>query len=441
MRYGRILLIGLVMMVLVACGRGGEEEATPTAASMIATPTTIVITPFPATPTPDLAATGTAVVSTPPTDLAPVTPLPTAQATAGGGIAGTHTVQSGETLFCIGRAYGVLPLAIAESNAIFMDTVLAVGQQLLIPAVQWTDVSAGTTCVPQFQPPFAGLPPSTAVAAATATTAGVPPATVVPATATMSAPATAALPTALPTVAVADTRGVELVYISQPGMASRVVSPVRVAGEAEGAFEQSLVVNIVVNGQVIATANAQIAADMGQRGPFSVDVPFTLPAGASGETAAHILVYHISPRDGSAAHLSSTLVYLLPPGGTPNVTAGGVNKEFFAIESPAAMTTVAGGVVQVTGYSDPVFENNIGVVICGDGGSGTPHLLCGTADNVLGTGFATVQAPDVGQPGPFTGTVTYSVSAPRGGTIVLFVTSAMDGTVTHIYSRPVTLAP
>jgi hypothetical protein len=234
---------------------------------------------------------------------------------------------------------------------------------------------------------------------------------------------------------------VELVYIAQPGNASRVVSPVRVAGEAEGAFEQSLVINIVVNGQVIATATAQIAADMGQRGPFSVDVPFTLPAGTTGETPAHILVYHISPRDGSAAHLSSTLVYLLPPGGTPNLTAGGENKEFFTIYSPAPMATVAGGVAQVTGYSAPVFENNIGLVICGDGGSGAPHLLCGTADNVLGTGFATVQAPDIGQPGPFSAQVPYAVSAPRGGTIVLFVTSPMDGTVTHIYSRPVNLAP
>lgn len=437
MRYGRVLLIGLVMMVLVVgCGRGGgEERGTPTAGATIVLPTTPVdtgvITQVPVTATADLAMTATAVVAVPPTDLAPPTAvLPTA-ATVAGGIAGTHTVQQGETLFCIGRGYGVLPLAIAQANNIYMDTVLVVGQPLLIPAVEWTDMAAGVTCQPQFQPPFVGLPPSTptmGAPGATATLGDVPVATVEP-------------PTAAPTVVAVDTRGVELIYISEPGTASRVVSPVRVVGEAEGAFEQSLVINLVVNGQVMATATAQVAADMGQRGPFSVDVPFALPPGTTGETPAHILVYHISPRDGSAAHLSSTLVYLLPPGGTPSITPGGENKEFFVIDLPVMMATVAGGVAQVTGYSSAVFESNIGLVICGDGGVGAPHLLCGTADNVLGTGFATVQAPDIGQPGPFSAEVAYSVSAPRSGTVVLFVTSAMDGTVTHIYSRPVNLVP
>lgn len=437
MRYGRILLMVLLLLLLVACG--GDDEVTPTPTALVLT---VPATPIMTTPDLGLPLTATAAMAT---ALATVTPLasatpvlPTSAAATAGAIAGTHIVQQGDTLFCIGRGYGVLPLAIAEANNIFMDTVLAVGQSLLIPAVRWEDMGAGTTCQPQFQPPFAGLPPSTA------TTVGA--ATVVAATATTVPPTAAASVTpsptvAVPTVSVPDTRGVELINITQPGTASRVLSPVHVAGEAEGAFEQSLVVNIVVNGQVIATAQAQIAADMGQRGPFSVDVPFSLPAGTTQETPAHILVYHISPRDGAAAHLSSTLVYLLPPGGTQMINPGGTAKEFFAINEPAQMATVGGGVAHITGYSDPVFENQIGIVICGDGGSGAPHLLCGTADNVLGTGFATVQAGDVGQPGPFAADVVYTVAAARGGMIVLFVTSAMDGTVTHIYSRPVNLAP
>lgn len=80
-------------------------------------------------------------------------------------ILGQHTVQKGETLYCIGRAYGVHPRAIAEANGLGWFYLLQPGQALKIPAVQWVDIAPGPVCVAQFASPYAGLPASTATAA------------------------------------------------------------------------------------------------------------------------------------------------------------------------------------------------------------------------------------------------------------------------------------
>ena len=47
---------------------------------------------------------------------------------------GTHTVTGGETLFSLGRKYGVSPYAIADLNGLPNDQSLSVGQQLRMPS-------------------------------------------------------------------------------------------------------------------------------------------------------------------------------------------------------------------------------------------------------------------------------------------------------------------
>ena len=47
---------------------------------------------------------------------------------------GMHTVRGGETLFSLGRKYGVSPYAIADLNELSNDTSLNVGQNLRIPS-------------------------------------------------------------------------------------------------------------------------------------------------------------------------------------------------------------------------------------------------------------------------------------------------------------------
>ncbi len=101
----------------------------------------------------------------------------------------------------------------------------------------------------------------------------------------------------------------EAIVIVEPGSGAVVTSPVHVVGEADPTFEQSLVVQIAdENGAVIATAPGQIAADLGHRGPFVVDVSFTVAA----EGPGRISVFAVSARDGGLTHLSSVEVTLKP---------------------------------------------------------------------------------------------------------------------------------
>lgn len=55
------------------------------------------------------------------------------KAAASSAAAGQHQVASGETLFSLGRKYGVSPYAIAEANGLSHNSQLAVGQKVRIP--------------------------------------------------------------------------------------------------------------------------------------------------------------------------------------------------------------------------------------------------------------------------------------------------------------------
>ena len=52
-----------------------------------------------------------------------------------GGILGYHTVQPGETIYCIARAYGVDPTSIATTNGIVNPNLIYAGTVLAIPNV------------------------------------------------------------------------------------------------------------------------------------------------------------------------------------------------------------------------------------------------------------------------------------------------------------------
>ena len=95
------------------------------------------------TPTPEHTPTHT------PTPTITPTPLP-------GDILGYHTVQPGETLYCIGRAYGVDPYAIAAQNGILNPNIIHPGVTLAIPNAPRV-LPAGRVCPAQFdggdQPP------------------------------------------------------------------------------------------------------------------------------------------------------------------------------------------------------------------------------------------------------------------------------------------------
>jgi hypothetical protein len=80
-------------------------------------------------------------------------------------------------------------------------------------------------------------------------------------------------------------------------------------------------------------------------------------------------------------------------------------------------------------------------MVCGEGGSGDPHFICGTVDNILTTSNVLIQSPDMGLPGPFAGDVIYSVAQSIRARLVIFSASPRDGGILHLASQEIILEP
>jgi hypothetical protein len=228
--------------------------------------------------------------------------------------------------------------------------------------------------------------------------------------------------------------------ILTPDTGSLVISPVSVFGVANPTFEQNLVVMITdENGNQLALTPTTIEIEAGQRGSFSVEVPFTVSANQPGR----IVVYEASAMNGALVHLSSVEVTLIASGEADIKLKSPVYPEIeqILILSPEVQATLTGGVIEISGMSAYFFEGQLNIIVCGQGGSGEADLLCGTADNVVGTGLATIDSPDIGLPGTFSGSATYTVTEPQVGQVIVYAISARDGGVIHAVSVLVNLEP
>lgn len=129
-------------------------QATPTETSTPEPSPTSTATPTPG-PTPTHTATPTVGPTPTPTSTSTPGPTPTPTAipsvtpTPTGNILGYHTVRPGETLFCIGRAYGMDPYAIAARNGILNPNIIHAGHVLAIPNVP-ASLPPGRVCPRQF---------------------------------------------------------------------------------------------------------------------------------------------------------------------------------------------------------------------------------------------------------------------------------------------------
>ena len=171
--------------------------------------------------------------------------------------AARHVVRSGETLRVIAQRYGVGILQLVAANGIVNPDRIYVGQSLRIPG--------------QGQPTVASPQP------------------------TPSLPPPASYPS-------------EEIAIISPGRGVTVTNPALVTGFASSPFEQTVVVAVLDgSGGRIGLASGIITGEYGQRGPFSVTVPFTVPANSQ---PGRIQVFTESPRDGALEHLSSVTVML-----------------------------------------------------------------------------------------------------------------------------------
>ena len=243
--------------------------------------------------------------------------------------------------------------------------------------------------------------------------------------------------TATETTAPPEGSSLESILVSMPGFGSIITSPVTVEGQSRPTFEQNLVIAVYgEDGALLGLTPTTIQAPAGEPGSFSAELAFSV----SSEQAGRVSVYETSARDGGIIHLASIEVRLRP-GGAAELVPAEFHFESITINSPAANSEVGGQSLTVTGYSDYFFESNLGLMLCGEGGSGAAHDLCGTEDNILAAGNAMIDAPDLGQPGPFSGTLTYYITAPVQARLVVFAASPRDGGWLHVSSIPILLVP
>ena len=231
-------------------------------------------------------------------------------------------------------------------------------------------------------------------------------------------------PTGTPTAASPE-RPEESILILEPGTGSRVTSPIRVAGISDPTFEQTLVVRAILDdGTELVVVPTTIQADIGERGEFEAEVPIELTE----ERNIFLQVYATSARDGGITHLSSTVV-MYTPTGPQEITSQEPHPEQIAIFQPQIAETIRGGVARVEGFGLASFEQTlVAEVLDADG-------------NVIGMEPITVQAPDLGIPGPFSAEVSYTLSEAGPGRIVVRDISPAHGDNTHLSSVEVNLEP
>jgi len=218
----------------------------------------------------------------------------------------------------------------------------------------------------------------------------------------------------------------ETIMILEPGPGSRLVSPLRVTGWADPTFEQTLSVRLLSfdGGEIVVPVPTQIMADVGQRGPFTVEIPFAVTE----EQNALLQVLSYSPRDGGVTHLSSVGVTLLP-GGVASPITRPAYPEQIKVEQPEPGAIVSGVVVHVEGVAIASFEGTLVVEIYDEAGS------------LLASEPLIVDASDIGLPGTFNLNLVYSVSSVGAGRVVVIDPSpAFDG-FNHLASVEVRLEP
>lgn len=245
-------------------------------------------------------------------------------------------------------------------------------------------------------------------------------------------------PTEEPTTEPGPLRATEAIHISSFGSSSRLVSPFTVEGNALPTFEQGLGMRLVnLEGVEMAVAYVTIQSPAGSSGPFTAVLPFTI---TQAEESARLMVFSTSPKDGGLTHVTSLMITLLA-GGSPQLTEPATDFETIEIMAPAPGQQVYNRTVPFYGYSEYFFEANLGVALCGEGGSGVYDPICGTADNLLAQSSVMIDSPDMGIPGPFEGSIEYQVGVPTNARLVIYALSPADGGIEHLSSVEIVLNP
>jgi hypothetical protein len=230
---------------------------------------------------------------------------------------------------------------------------------------------------------------------------------------------------------------IDNIFILSPGNSSEITSPFFVTGTSGPTFEQNIIIRLTdIEGNVLAEEPGTIAADVGNSGTFMVQLSFF----AASETPGRITVLHFSAMNGAVIHAASVPVTILT-GGEDVQTINTNTLEVIEINNPSFDQELNSGEITVTGVSDYFFESNLSIALCGIGGGGSAHIICGTEGNLLATSYAMIDSPDIGIGGTFSGTISFSVSAETPAVLVVYAMSPMDGGIEHLSSVPVMLKP
>lgn len=231
-----------------------------------------------------------------------------------------HVVTAGETLAGIARRYGVSMSEIMRLNGITNPNFIFVGQRLRLPSLAATPtpvpsdtihvVTAGETLAriaALYDVSMGSITDLNGITNPNFIFVGQRLRIPLPGP-TPSPTPTATQPTLTPTPSTCACLHEEVIVINGPADGITVTSPVQVTGVG-AAFEQSLTVRVLdETGTEIGLGFTTISAEMGQRGPFTGTVPFTMPLTTQW---GRVQVYSISPRDGAMEHLNSVNVRLL----------------------------------------------------------------------------------------------------------------------------------
>ena len=266
-------------------------------------------------------------------------------------------------------------------------------------------------------------------AARTATQTAAPPGpvatpTLPTATAFPSATNTA-VPTPMPTATPPNELPEEGILILEPGPGSRLVGAIHLRGIAGPTFESHLLVQVVLDdGSELIVLPITIQAEMGSRGPFTAEIPFSVAS----ERQAFILVSSSSPRDGGTTHLASVGVTLAPQG-ERLIRPAGYRTERISITRPALGDSLSGGLARVEGIALPSFEGTLIVELLDAEGT------------LLASQPVIVLAADMGQYGPFAIDLPFQVAAPGAGRVVVRDPSVVFQGDVHLASVEVNLEP
>ncbi len=209
-----------------------------------------------------------------------------------------HVVRSGETVSAIARMYGTTNQAIIAANGLRSPYTIYTNQVLVVPLGNYPYYGTYYTVRPGDTLSGIGLRYGVAwQTLAAANGIGYPYTIYVGQT--LLIPTGGQVPPPPPPAAI---------RITSPGAGATVTSPVRVSGWGRASFEQTLVVKVFdAAGRVVGQAPVIVQSDIGQPGPFTVAVPFTIPIGTQ---TGRIEVQDLSAADGHVIASASQSVRL-----------------------------------------------------------------------------------------------------------------------------------